>query len=66
MTYIGSGTYVMKSLSGTTREIDVDGEQFFLIGNLYHLVKVKEYGSYDDSLVSTIKVPNGTISISIP
>ena len=66
MTYLGAGTYVMKSSSATTREIDVDGENFFLIGNLYHLVIVKEYASYDPSLISTVKVPNGTISISIP
>ena len=66
MTYLGSGTYVMKSSSASTREIDVDGESFFLIGNLYHLVIVKKYSSYDPSLISTVKVPNGTISISIP
>lgn len=66
MTYISAGTYVMKSLSGTTRSIVVDGEDFFLIGAMYHLVIVNEYASYDNTLVDTIKVPNGTISISYP
>lgn len=66
MTYLGAGTYVMKSLSATTRQITVDGEEFSLIGNLYNLVRVKEYASYDATLIGTVKVPNGTISISIP
>ena len=65
MFYIGAGTYVIKSLSASTRNVTVDGEEFSLIGGVYHLVVVKEYGSYDDSLVTSLKVPNGTKSITI-
>ena len=65
MFYIGAGTYVIKSLSASTRNVTVDGEEFSLIGGVYHLVVIKEYGSYDDTLVTSLKVPNGTISITI-
>jgi len=62
---IGAGTYVIKSLSSSTRNITVDGEDFSLIGGVYHLVVINDYGSYDDTLVTSLKVPNGTISITI-
>lgn len=66
MTYISAGTFVVKSLSASTATITVDGEDYFLMGNVYHLIIVKEYASYDNTLVSSLKVPNGTISITIP
>lgn len=65
MTYVQAGTYIFKTAGATAEGLTVDGQSVKLLGNVYHLVKVNDYASFDASNITAMQVPNNTFSITI-